>query len=255
MGGDLGVACGLAWGALALPALLRRMPVRAPAPTGGARRLAGAAAGLLVLGALSLAARGTDPGARAALALVAEALAILVLAPFLGVGARDAAGVPAALLRGVAAFVVLAPAVVALNALNRRLTGDERVSEALADLVASRGAPRFWILLPTLAVAAPWFEEIFARGLLQAGLAAELGRPLGARRGAAAAIVVASLVFTALHEPQAYVPVFVLSLVLGAIAARTGGTAEAVGFHAAHNLFAVLYHLGLGDWFAARGFA
>jgi membrane protease YdiL (CAAX protease family) len=262
-GGGAWIAAGLAWGIVVVPAIRRVLPpARTPESDGGARSLAGAGGGLLLFGALSLATRNAEPTPRAAIVLAANAASAAFLALFL---TRPAAGFApraadrlrrgaASVGRGVVAYVLLLPAVTALNALNLRFLPEAPpTSEVILDLAAGPGSARFWLLLPALLVAVPCFEEIFARGLLQRGVAAELRGPFGARVGTASAVMAASLVFTALHEPASYVVVFTLSLVLGATAARTGSVLAPIGFHGAHNAYAIAYELWLKPWFEARG--
>lgn len=250
------IALACAWtlgGAAALPRVLPRRPD--DADVGEARAFAGAVGGLLLFAALTTAVRGGDPTTESALLLGAHAIVLGFLAAFLRRPEAPFRAGPALadVARGVVAYACVVPAVVALNAWNVRFapTGDGPPPEALVALAEGPLDIRFAFLAATVVVLVPWSEEIFARGLLQRGAASAFGRAYGPRAAGAGAVVVASLAFTALHPPSSYVPVFVLSLALGAIARRTGGVAAAVGFHAAHNAYAVAYERGLKHWLAA----
>jgi membrane protease YdiL (CAAX protease family) len=82
----------------------------------------------------------------------------------------------------------------------------------------------------------PLFEEILFRGFLQPLLVQNLSDTLG--------VVATSLVFAALHGTGAFLPIFVLSLVLGGIMLRTQRLFAVWIVHALHNglMFLLLYH-------------
>jgi membrane protease YdiL (CAAX protease family) len=97
------------------------------------------------------------------------------------------------------------------------------------------------ILIATLVVAVPLFEEVVFRGLLQQGIKAQLAVAMPVRTARVLAIVVASVIFTVLHSSPAYLPVFLLSLLLGAAFETSGRILVPVALHATHNLAVVLY--------------
>jgi membrane protease YdiL (CAAX protease family) len=63
--------------------------------------------------------------------------------------------------------------------------------------------------------------------------------------------VLASVAFTALHETATYIPVFVLSLILGASFERGGRILVPVALHASHNLAVVLVTSFMRTWGSA----
>ncbi len=224
------------------------------------RLLGGAAAGLFLFAVLTYAFRSPDPTRQAATALAIHFGTAAFLASLLPRLAADEGRTGAFgrtvgdLCRGLLAYLLVLPGTTALNALNRSLSGGPtELPEALKVLAHGSPDPQFWLVLTTILVAVPCFEEFFARGLVQTGAATVFRDRFGTRIAVAMAVVFASLVFTALHDPSSYLPVFALSLVLGAIAARTGGTAAAVGFHAAHNAYAVAYERWLKAWLVSAG--
>lgn len=93
------------------------------------------------------------------------------------------------------------------------------------------------ILTASAVVAAPLWEEFFFRRVFQGWLETKL--PAGDGR---AAIVLASAVFAAAHVGQglAFVPLFPLALVLGAIARRTGSIVPCILLHALFNAVSVI---------------
>ena len=90
------------------------------------------------------------------------------------------------------------------------------------------------ILLAVLV--APLLEEVLFRAFLQPLLVQNLSDRLG--------IVVTSVVFAALHGTAAIVPIFALSLLLGAIMLRTQRLAAVWAVHAAHNALVFLFLYG-----------
>lgn len=81
----------------------------------------------------------------------------------------------------------------------------------------------------------PLFEEILFRAFLQPLLVQNLSDRLG--------IIATSLVFAALHGTGAFLPIFALSLLLGAIMLRTQRLLAVWSVHALHNglMFLFLY--------------
>ena len=87
-----------------------------------------------------------------------------------------------------------------------------------------------WACLFVLVVAgAPFFEEVFHRGLLL--------RALRARWGDAVGIVVSGVVFGLLHfEPAAFLPLSLFGMLLAWLAVRTGRLGPGIWTHVAFNL-------------------
>jgi membrane protease YdiL (CAAX protease family) len=241
------IAAGFALGLVFLPLQRRLWPSRDyPAASKAGRDLGGALGSLLVLAtALYVLKRVFGPD-DARPPLFANAAAALCAGLFMsgGDGARRSA---IACLKGVASYALALPAVAAINAVNTLLvpSSENATSETLARLAKGPLDVSFFVAAAAVVVAVPLFEERFARGLLQPGFEAALSDRFGLRRARAASVLLASAAFTALHPPEAYLPVFSISLALGFVAARSGGVAGAIGFHAAHNAFAILYERDL----------
>jgi membrane protease YdiL (CAAX protease family) len=92
--------------------------------------------------------------------------------------------------------------------------------------LALRGPALVAFLLMAVAIV-PFFEELFFRGFLQPLLVQNLGDRGG--------VVVTSLIFAGLHGLSAGVPIFALSLVLGALMLRTQRLTASWLVHALHN--------------------
>jgi membrane protease YdiL (CAAX protease family) len=128
--------------------------------------------------------------------------------------------------------------------------GAESVRESFRDALVQVGPGRVLLVL-NLVAAVPLFEEIVFRGLLQQGIKAQLSVVAPATRARAASIVLTSVGFTALHPPATYLPVFVLSLLLGAAYEKSGRLLVPVALHGAHNLAVVLWDTLPRTWGAA----
>lgn len=103
-------------------------------------------------------------------------------------------------------------------------------------LMADRSPTTLAIVFVSAVVAAPIAEEFFFRRVLQGWLETRL--PWS---DAAAAVVASAACFAAAHAGQglAYVPLFVLGLVLGHIARRTGSIVACTLLHALFNAVSV----------------
>ncbi len=162
-----------------------------------------------------------------------------------GYGGRDDAALspvrPSDVLRGIVAYATVFPALLALHSwVMRSGPGGDVGQEALGDLVRSFGTFDFWIRAVALTIAVPIFEECLVRGFLQRGLEGVLAAGgYGAYRWAA--IVIASLVFTALHPPGTWISVMAVSLFLGFVAQRSGRLTTSIAAHGTHNLAVILY--------------
>ncbi|MBX7100720.1 MAG: CPBP family intramembrane metalloprotease [Myxococcaceae bacterium] len=76
-------------------------------------------------------------------------------------------------------------------------------------------------------IAAPLGEEVFFRGLLQPALVSRLGRW---------GVVLAAFIFSAMHlDPVGFTARFLLGLLFGALAYRSGSLWPGIGAHAANN--------------------
>lgn len=132
-----------------------------------------------------------------------------------------------------AAVLMLAailPAFVGASAFNAWLVqasgldAHQALVRSLLDDATLRGNP---LLLAQVVIVGPILEELFFRGFLQRALASVFG--------AAGGIAFGALLFAAVHDAPARVPVFVVGLALGAIAARTGSIWPAALAHCIFN--------------------
>lgn len=142
----------------------------------------------------------------------------------------DLIGVPI----GVAAQFVLVPLVyVPLRALDGDLFSDERLDDTASDLVARADGAQIWLLFALVVIGAPIVEEIFYRGMLQ--------RPLLGRAPSWMVVVGVAAVFAAIHMRPVELPgLFVIGLVLGALAAWSGRIGPAVAAHVGFNAAGLL---------------
>jgi membrane protease YdiL (CAAX protease family) len=143
-----------------------------------------------------------------------------------------------AALAGLAAYGMVLPGILGLGMLwpwVLRAAGVEIEAEPLAARLRDlAGADRAAAVLLGVLVA-PLLEEILFRAFLQPLLVQNLSDRLG--------VVATSLVFAALHGIEALVPIFALSLLLGAIMLRTQRLFAVWVVHATHNalVFLLLY--------------
>jgi len=134
------------------------------------------------------------------------------------------------------------------------------LAELEASLVGVRGRS-FWLALLGLGLAPGVAEELLCRGLVQRGLVPSLGAP--------AAVVLATLLFGALHvDPVHAAFAALLGLYLGILSHLAGSVRAAITCHAANNLCAVVMSaffsgleippaasIGLGGGFALAALA
>jgi membrane protease YdiL (CAAX protease family) len=112
-----------------------------------------------------------------------------------------------------------------------------RVDDAAEQTLGVARGPGFAVLAVAIVVGVPVVEELFFRGLLQAGLVGRLGRTGG--------VAFASLAFGLAHFQALQTPALVaFGAVLGVLTLRTGRLGAAVVAHAAFDGAAVLgYYL------------
>jgi membrane protease YdiL (CAAX protease family) len=89
-----------------------------------------------------------------------------------------------------------------------------------------------WIALPCAVFIVPFCEEFLFRGFMQPALIKRLGAWNG--------VALTSVVFAALHGTSAFLPIFALSMLLGAVQLHTGRLLSAWTLHAVHNGLNVL---------------
>jgi uncharacterized protein len=114
------------------------------------------------------------------------------------------------------------------------LLGREIVPRFMSEVYASAGnMPLLWF---ALVIAAPFFEELFFRGFLFAGLVAS-------RLGAAWTIVITAFVWGAIHMQYEVVDVFticILGLILGLARLKTNSVWTPIALHSFTNLVATI---------------
>lgn len=131
---------------------------------------------------------------------------------------------------GVLAYLLCLPAILSLALVRQwvhvRLGGEFQVQPFFAELERSDGATLVLLVL-VLVVLQPLFEELIFRGFVQPLLVQNLGDRLG--------VAATSLVFALLHGPAHFLPIFALSLLLGALKLRTQRLAASWAVHTLHN--------------------
>lgn len=145
--------------------------------------------------------------------------------PFLGLGPPPRGSLPWVLAVAVAGFFFAG----AVNALNRLLVGEELARRFdVTHLFEDRTPVEAALLVTAVAVLAPLGEELLFRGYLL--------RVLGARYGAAAGLVVTSLLFGLLHvNPASLLALFALGVLFGLLRLATGSIWPAILAHGLQN--------------------
>ena len=135
-----------------------------------------------------------------------------------------------AVAAGIVSYVLLYPAQLGLLMLwpwtFEALGGDYELQEVALGIAALEGRD-VWIALCLASLIVPLLEELIFRAFLQPLLVQNLG--------AAAGIVLTSILFAILHGPGAFLPIFALSLLLGAIMLRTQRLLAVWVVHGLHN--------------------
>jgi membrane protease YdiL (CAAX protease family) len=242
--GILGVAIGLALAPFA------RVLARAlfPAPEEFVPRWGVAHAFLVTLATLALVvlmgavsgALGREPTALLGLGVSAVILGgacalVLLLAErldpagwrCLGLG-RGANG--RAVLLGAATYLLAWPALLGSMLLwpwVLRAAGIEPEPQEIALQMLQLSGPALWGAAALAVLVMPLLEEILFRAFLQPLLVSALGVTGG--------VGATSVAFAALHGASAFLPIFTLSLVLGAVMLRTRRLSSAFCVHALHN--------------------
>lgn len=153
----------------------------------------------------------------------------------LGIAARpvDAIGIPI----GILAQVALVPLVyVPLRELWPATFSEEALTETAKDLVDRADGALLPLLILLVVIGAPFVEEIVYRGLLQ--------RPLLNQFSAPVVVVFVAALFALIHfRPVEYPGLFVVGLVFGVCAWRTGRLGMAVAAHVGFNLTGIIFAL------------
>jgi membrane protease YdiL (CAAX protease family) len=131
---------------------------------------------------------------------------------------------------GLVSYALLYPAQLGLLLLwpwTYEALGGEYEMQAVAQGIAALDGRHIWMALCLASVIIPLLEELIFRAFLQPLLVQNLGN--------AAGIVLTSILFAILHGPAAFLPIFALSLLLGAIMLRTQRLLAVWVVHALHN--------------------
>lgn len=142
----------------------------------------------------------------------------------------EPAGNARAVAAGLAAYAICAPALLGCMLLWPWLFERLGGTYALQPIVTKVGelGPAELALLVALAVLVqPLLEELVFRSFMQPLFVQNLGDRGG--------VALTSLLFAALHGPSAFLPVFGLSLLLGAVMLRTQRLSAVTVVHALHN--------------------
>jgi len=107
-----------------------------------------------------------------------------------------------------------------------RIGGDFEQQALIEGFVESSGSGLFLAFLAAVIIV-PLFEELIFRGFLQSLLIERLGE----RRG----LSLTAALFALMHGPSAFLPIFVLALVLGVVMLRTGRIVGPWALHGFYN--------------------
>jgi len=131
---------------------------------------------------------------------------------------------------GIVSYLLLYPAQLGLLMLwpwtFEALGGDYEMQEVALGIATLEGR-NIWLALCLASLIVPFLEELIFRAFLQPLLVQNLGD--------AAGIVLTSILFAILHGPAAFLPIFALSLLLGAIMLRTQRLLAVWVVHGLHN--------------------
>lgn len=131
---------------------------------------------------------------------------------------------------GVVAYLLCLPALLALMLLWPWVyvqLGGEIVQQPFFDAMAEVSGPQLWLLVAVLIAVQPLFEEVIFRCFVQPLLVQNLGDRGG--------VALTSLCFALLHGTTYFLPIFALSLLLGALKLRTQRLSASWAVHALHN--------------------
>lgn len=185
---------------------------------------AGVVAFSLTAGFVTRVARRTEPIGRESLGLS-------------GVPHLRAAGL------GLALYLVFLPALIGAGLLSpwlvERAGGVAEGQEVLLEIGGLEGIELIMALVVAAAIQ-PFLEEFLFRGFLQPLLVQNFREAGG--------IVLTSLVFAVIHGWVAFLPVFCLSLLLGALYLRTRSLVAVAAVHGLHNGLVLAFFLLSPDW-------
>ncbi|MBM3992135.1 MAG: CPBP family intramembrane metalloprotease [Planctomycetes bacterium] len=209
---------------------------------------------LTILGAAALRAVGVELSDGLAPVLFGAGLQLATVAVCLAFARRlDPDGIASLGLRsgknvrslgvGVLAYALGVPAIVGamlLSAWSWKALGIDAPPQDVLELVLELQGAERWIFALLAVALIPLCEELFFRGFLQPLLVQNLGDRLG--------VLATALLFAAVHgNLVAFLPIFVLALLLGMVMLRTGRIGAAWLVHALHNGITIALVLG-SDW-------
>ena len=117
--------------------------------------------------------------------------------------------------------------------------GESHELQAMLTALPELGTGGLVVFVLCTVVIVPLFEEVVFRGFLQPLLVQNLNDTAG--------VVMTSLVFAMLHGTSAFLPIFALSLVLGAVMLRTQRLVAVWAVHALHNGVTLALFLAAGE--------
>lgn len=135
-----------------------------------------------------------------------------------------------AVVWGLGGFCAAMPLVFMVSQLQRSIPVQFEVitNPVIPDLVAGADPSSFWLLVASVAVLAPVFEECVFRGFLY--------RRLRVRLGVRASVLLSAFIFAGIHFSMAtLLPLFALGIVLALITERSGSLVPAMIVHGAWN--------------------
>jgi membrane protease YdiL (CAAX protease family) len=146
-------------------------------------------------------------------------------------------------LLGVSLYLLFLPALFGVSLLSpwllERTLGEAEGQEVLLMIGALEGGALIFALV-LAGLLQPILEEVLFRGFLQPLLVQNFRESGG--------IFLTSLAFAALHGAVAFLPVFCLSLLLGAIYLRTRSLVAVALVHATHNSLILALFLNFPEW-------
>lgn len=132
---------------------------------------------------------------------------------------------------GIAGYLAAVPVVLFLGVVSAILFGGgpaTSLSPAIPFLAGSAGAAEQWIVVGTVVILAPLFEEFFFRGFLFQQFRSALG--------ATHAVLLSALVFAAVHlSIESFLPLFGLGVILGLVYHHTQSLWASILTHALWN--------------------
>ncbi len=138
---------------------------------------------------------------------------------------------PATLLIALGAWLAFRPVLIVVSLLNlellRHLGIEDGVQDILAAFIADGDARDSAVVWLSAGLVIPVCEEILFRGALYGALRRVIGAPV--------AIALSALVFGALHDAPALLPVAALGALMAWLYERTGRLAAPIAVHVLHN--------------------